>query len=60
MRKLTDAMSIALCVAVAPIGDLVEGHARKLSDDGDAISLYMGCDPSDHLDQNGISDCPYR
>lgn len=60
MRQLTGVMTISLCVAVAPIGDLVEGHSRKLSDDGDAISLYMGCCPSNQLDLQGISHCPYR
>lgn len=36
---------IALCVAVAPIGDLEAGYDRKLSDEGDAVFNYMGCAP---------------
>lgn len=31
-----------LCVAIAPIGDLLLGQNRKLSDDGNAIELYIG------------------
>ena len=27
------------------LGNLCEGYERKLSDDGDAIPLYMGCSP---------------
>lgn len=54
LDKLSEGIPIALCVAVAPIGDLEEGSRRKLSDEGDAINLYMGCGPS------AAADCPYR
>lgn len=46
---------IALCVAVAPIGDLEAGYDRKLSDEGDAVFNYMGCAPV-----IGDSDCVYK
>lgn len=55
LSKLSEAVPIVLCVAVAPIGDLEEGSRRKLSDEGDAINLYMGCEPS-----AAAADCPYR
>jgi acetyl esterase/lipase len=55
LNKLSEGVPIALCVAVAPIGDLNEGSRRKLSDEGDAINLYMGCEPS-----ATSPDCPYR
>jgi acetyl esterase/lipase len=51
------------CVAVAPIGDLEAGYARRLSDDGDAIPLYMGCEPAaagDSATDSMASICPYR
>jgi acetyl esterase/lipase len=49
------------CVAVAPIGDLEAGHSRRLSDDGDAIPLYMGCDPvGDSATDLLAATCPYR
>lgn len=63
---LDDAVPIALCVAVAPIGNLEEGYRRRLSDDGDAIDLYMGCVPivaSNSENQASNSEtkiCPYR
>eukprot|EP01034_Spumella_vulgaris_P022827 gene22828-29001_t len=34
-----------LCVAVAPVGDLIEGAIGRLSDDGTAIQLFMGGEP---------------
>jgi alpha-beta hydrolase superfamily lysophospholipase len=55
---LGDAVPISLCVAVAPIGNLEEGHRRKLSDDGDAIDLYVGCIPI--ASNSGTEICPYR
>ena len=55
LSKLSEAVPIALCVAVAPIGDLEEGSRRKLSDEGDAINLYMGCESS-----GATAGCPYR
>lgn len=45
---------VALCVAVAPVGDLEAGYHRRLSDEGDAIPNYMKCVPSDQ------TDCPYK
>ena len=46
-----------------PSGDLEEGFIRKLSDDGDAVCLYMGCAPA-VTDANSSStvkaQCPYR
>lgn len=57
--SMCDTIPIALCVAVAPIGNLEEGHRRKLSDDGDAISLYMGCSPLEDSDSQNKA-CPYR
>jgi alpha/beta hydrolase fold len=53
------AVPISLCVAVAPIGNLEEGSRRKLSDDGDAIDLYMGCVPL-VASNSGTEICPYR
>ena len=46
-------MRIKLCIPIAPIGDLIEGYKKKLSDEGDAIQKYMGCDPSES------ELCPY-
>jgi len=47
-----------LCVAIAPIGDLEEGQRRRLSDDGNAIQIYMGGQlPSDN---NNDGDDPYK
>jgi dipeptidyl aminopeptidase/acylaminoacyl peptidase len=43
-----------LCIALAPIGNLVEGHNMRLSDEGDAILKYMGGEPSDD------EKCAYR
>ena len=34
-----------LCVAVTPVGDLVYGAERRLSDNGDAIQNYLNADP---------------
>lgn len=31
-----------LCIAIAPIGNLIEGQLRRLSDEGDAIEKYVG------------------
>ena len=36
-----------LCVAIAPITDLIEGQNRRLSSDGIAISTYLGITPDD-------------
>jgi acetyl esterase/lipase len=50
-----------LCVAIAPIGDLVPGYERRLSDDGDAVLLYMKCSPTYNSDNGQLSEtCPYR
>lgn len=63
---LGDTVPIALCVAVAPIGNLEEGYRRRLSDDGDAIDLYMGCAPivASNLENQASNReteiCPYR
>eukprot|EP01039_Chlorochromonas_danica_P013621 gene13621-15795_t len=35
----------ALCVPIAPIGNLIAGQLRRLSDDGIAIALYMKSEP---------------
>jgi alpha-beta hydrolase superfamily lysophospholipase len=56
---LGDIVPITLCVAVAPIGNLEEGSRRRLSDDGDAIDLYMGCVPIG-TSNLGTEICPYR
>ena len=39
---LEEKVNVALCVAVAPITDLIAGARQKLSDEGDAIQRYMG------------------
>ena len=31
-----------LCIAIAPVGNLIEGQLRRLSDEGDAIEKYVG------------------
>ena len=31
-----------LCIALAPIGNLIEGQLQRLSDEGDAIEKYVG------------------
>lgn len=36
-----------LTVALAPVADLVAGHEQRLSDEGDAIELYMKGAPRD-------------
>ena len=36
----------ALAIAIAPITDLEEGYNAKLSDEGDAVELYMKGTPS--------------
>ena len=41
-----------LCVSIAPIGDLVAGQLRRLSDEGDAIERYIGETLS------SLTDCP--
>eukprot|EP00960_Hanusia_phi_P029875 748233-Hanusia_phi.AAC.4 len=38
-------VNVRLIVAVAPVTDLEEGYRRRLSDEGDAIELYMKCTP---------------
>jgi len=37
----------SLCIALAPVGDLKDGVARRLSDSGDAIQTYMGSEDVD-------------
>lgn len=39
------AVRVAAVVAAAPVADLVKGHELKVSDEGDAVELYMGCRP---------------
>lgn len=36
----------ALTVAVAPVTDLVRGFKERISDEGDAVPLYMKCEPT--------------
>lgn len=36
-----------LVLACAPVADLVRGHQMKVSDDGDAVPLYMKCTPDE-------------
>lgn len=36
-----------LVLAAAPVADLVEGHRMQVSDEGDAVELYMKCLPED-------------
>ena len=51
----------SLCVAIAPIGDLEEGQNRRLSDDGDAIQIYMGGKlPIDSCNNNYNDKDPYK
>lgn len=38
-----------LCIAIAPIADLLDGFSRRLSDEGDAVELYMKCVPLDEV-----------
>ncbi|EKX54313.1 hypothetical protein GUITHDRAFT_132065 [Guillardia theta CCMP2712] len=38
-------VNVRLIVAVAPVTDLEDGYRRRLSDEGDAIELYMKCTP---------------
>ena len=42
-----------LCVAVTPVGDLVYGAERRLSDNGDAIQIYLGAEPQYSNQENG-------
>ena len=41
-NSIEEKAKVALCVAVAPIADLISGARQRLSDDGDAIQRYMG------------------
>lgn len=34
-------------VALAPVADLARGHEMKISDEGDAVELYMKCTPAE-------------
>jgi len=38
-------LTVALVLAVAPVADLVRGHELRISDEGDAVELYMKCKP---------------
>lgn len=44
-RSAEPAFVPALCVAIAPVTDLETGHEMRLSDEGDAVSNFMGCLP---------------
>lgn len=46
----TSVLVPALVVAIAPISDLEAGHDQKLSDEGDAVLLYMKGTPADLKD----------
>jgi len=52
----------SLCVAIAPIGDLEEGQKKRLSDDGNAIQIYMGGKlPIDNNNNNNNNnEDPYK
>mmetsp|Transcript_8764 Transcript_8764/g.24069 ORF Transcript_8764/g.24069 Transcript_8764/m.24069 type:complete len:312 (-) Transcript_8764:52-987(-) len=39
--------SVAAVVACAPVADLAKGHEMRVSDEGDAVELYMKCKPDD-------------
>lgn len=41
------APEISLVAAIAPVADLEAGFAERLSDEGDAIPLYMKCAPDE-------------
>jgi acetyl esterase/lipase len=45
MFGITLSFTPLLCVAIAPIGDLVQGFERKLSDNQTAVRDYVGCTP---------------
>jgi acetyl esterase/lipase len=58
-----------LCIAIAPVGDLVQGYERKLSDNHTAVLDYVGCEPVyvgevlqpvTSLTATLIADSPYR
>ena len=36
----------SLCVSIAPVPEMVSAHEAKLSDEGDAIEMYLGGPPS--------------
>mmetsp|Transcript_95296 Transcript_95296/g.307587 ORF Transcript_95296/g.307587 Transcript_95296/m.307587 type:complete len:276 (+) Transcript_95296:2-829(+) len=39
-------VQVAAVLALAPVADLVRGHELRVSDEGDAVELYMGRQPS--------------
>merc|ERR1712203_1133090 len=36
---------IAFVIAAAPVADLMKGHEMRVSDEGNAVELYMKCKP---------------
>mmetsp|Transcript_90200 Transcript_90200/g.291601 ORF Transcript_90200/g.291601 Transcript_90200/m.291601 type:complete len:315 (-) Transcript_90200:61-1005(-) len=40
-------VKVAAVLALAPVADLVLGHELRVSDEGDAVELYMKCKPDD-------------
>jgi len=48
-----------ICVAVSPCADLHEGHAMRVSEDGDAVERYMKGSPEDLPSEYALA-CPSR
>lgn len=40
-----ECVKVAAVLAFAPVADLVRGHELRISDEGDAVELYMRCTP---------------
>eukprot|EP00931_Biecheleriopsis_adriatica_P086288 TRINITY_DN60998_c0_g1_i1.p1 TRINITY_DN60998_c0_g1~~TRINITY_DN60998_c0_g1_i1.p1 ORF type:complete len:362 (-),score=76.53 TRINITY_DN60998_c0_g1_i1:9-1094(-) len=45
----TDQIQVALVMAVAPVADLLLGHKLRVSDEGDAVELYMKQAPDSNI-----------
>jgi len=46
--EMAEVGKVALVYAAAPVADLIEGYNMKVSDEGDAVELYMKCTPEEN------------